>query len=129
MRRGLRVGIISIGLAGLFGMTYLGARGYFGLPSFMASRGTLVVESRPAGADLYVDGFPSGQTPATLQLRPGEHTLALRTGKGVTLVPVMVVSGARRVQYVEIRQRRGGLRPTPLAAPAPAPAPPPRSAQ
>jgi hypothetical protein len=115
-RRGLRVGIISVGLAGLFGMTYLGARGYFGLPGFMAGRGTLTVESRPAGVDLYVDGLLRGQTPATLELRAGEHTLALRTGKGVTLVPVVVVAGGRQVERVEIRQRRSGARP---AAPAP----------
>jgi hypothetical protein len=120
-RRGFRVGIISVGLAGLFGMTYLGARGYFGLPGFMAGRGTLIVESRPAGVDLYVDGLLRGQTPATLELRAGEHTLALRTGKGVTLVPVVVVSGGRQVERVEIRQRRGGARPAAPSAAAPAP--------
>jgi len=53
-----------------------------------------------------VDGFPSGQTPATLELPAGEHTLALRTGTGTTLVPVMVVAGARRVEQITVRQRR-----------------------
>lgn len=112
-----RVTTLSIALVALYGVTYLGARGYLGLPGLTSSRGTLVVESRPAGIDLYVDGFPSGQTPATLDLRAGEHTLVLRTGKGITLVPVMVVAGARKVEFIEVRQRRLGHRPQPAAAP------------
>ena len=124
VRRGIRVALVSLGLVALFGATYLGARGYLGLPSFIDGRGTLVVESQPSGADLYVDGFPSGQTPATLQLRAGEHTLALRAGKRTTLVPVVVVSGARRVERVEIRQRRAmPARPPAPAGFGPAPAP------
>ena len=110
VRRGIRVALVSLGLVALFGATYLGARGYLGLPSLIGGRGTLVVESQPSGAELYVDGFPSGQTPATLELRAGEHTLALRAGKRTTLVPVVVVSGARRVERVEIRQRRATAR-------------------
>lgn len=105
-RSDLRVTMVSIGLVALYGVTYLGARGYLGLPGLISGRGTLVVESRPAGADLYVDGFPSGQTPATLELPAGEHTLALRAGTGTTLVPVMVVAGARRVEQITVRQRR-----------------------
>jgi hypothetical protein len=116
VRRGVRVALVSLGLVALFGATYLGARGYLGLPSFIGGRGTLVVESQPSGADLFVDGFPSGQTPATLQLRAGEHTLAVRAGKRTTLVPVVVVSGARRVERIEIRPRRA----TPARPPAPA---------
>jgi hypothetical protein len=104
--RGVRVGVVSLGLVALYGATFLGARGYLALPSLISGRGTLVVESRPAGAELYVDGFPSGRTPATLELRAGEHTLALTTGRNTTLVPVVVVSGARRVERVEIRSRR-----------------------
>jgi hypothetical protein len=120
VHRSLQVALVSLGLAALFGATYLAARGYWGLPSFMGGRGTLVVESLPSGADLYVDGLPSGRTPATLQLPAGEHTLALRTGKGTTLVPVVVVSGAHRVEHVEIRQRRQ----IPFRPPAPSAAPP-----
>jgi hypothetical protein len=127
VRRGLRVALVSLGLVALFGATYLGARGYLGLPSFIEGRGTLVVESLPSGADLFVDGFPSGQTPATLELRAGEHTLALRSGKRTTLIPVVVVSGARRVERVEIRQRRAAPGRVPAEAPVP-PAAPPRHA-
>jgi hypothetical protein len=106
IRRVARVSVVALGLVGLFGATYLGARGYLGLPGFIGGWGTLVVESEPTGAEVFVDGLPSGRTPAILDLRAGEHTVALRTPKGTTLVPVVVVSGARRVERVEIRQRR-----------------------
>jgi len=116
-RKGARVTTLSLALVALYGVAYLGARGYLGLPDLIGGRGTLVVESRPAGIDLYVDGFPSGQTPATLALSAGEHTLVLRTGKGITLVPVVVVSGTRKVEFVEVRQRRPATRPQAAAAP------------
>jgi hypothetical protein len=122
-RKHVRVVSVSLGLAALYGVTYLGARGYLGLPNPIGGHGTLVVDSRPAGIDLYVDGFPSGQTPATLDLTAGEHTMVLRTGKGVTLVPVVVVAGARRVEFVEVRQRRLGPRIRAAAAPLWLPAP------
>ena len=128
VRRAARVSIVTLGLAALFGVTYLGARGYLGLPDFIDGHGTLVVESRPSGVALYVDGLPSGQTPATLELRAGEHTIALRSGRGTTLVPVMVVSGARRVERVEIRQRRQGAGRPASQAPFQAPPPPSESA-
>jgi len=115
VRRGVRVALVSLGLVALFGVTYLGARGYLGFSSFIGGRGTLVVESSPTGAELYVDGHPSGRTPATLELRAGEHTLSLRSGRRTTLVPGVVVSGARRVERVEMRQRR----PAPRVVPAP----------
>jgi hypothetical protein len=108
---------VSAGLVALFGVTYLGARGYLGLPNLIGGRGTLVVESRPTGIDLYVDGFPSGQTPSTLDLSAGEHTLVLRTARGITLVPVVVVAGARRVEFVEVRHRRSAPRAQAAAAP------------
>jgi hypothetical protein len=125
VRRGIRVAIVAAGLVGLFGATYLGARGYFGLPSLVGGTGTLVVESLPTGAELYVDGLPRGRTPATLELKAGEHTLSLRSGKRTTLVPVVVVTGARRVERVEIRQKRQvAARPAASAVPAPTPAAP-----
>jgi hypothetical protein len=123
VRRGIRVAIVAAGLVGLFGATYLGARGYFGLPSLVGGTGTLLVESLPTGAELYVDGLPRGRTPATLELKAGEHTLSLRSGKRTTLVPVVVVSGARRVERVEIRQKRQ-VAARPAASVVPAPTPP-----
>ena len=117
--RRARVSILSLALVALFGVTYLGARGYFVLPTLAVGRGTVVVESRPPGAEVFVDGLPSGRTPATLDLRAGEHTIVLRAGRAITLVPVVAVAGTRRVERVDIRQHPPARRVT-AAAPPPA---------
>jgi hypothetical protein len=111
-----RVSILALALVALFGVAYLSARGYLTMPRAPVGRGIVVIESRPAGVEVFVDGRASGRTPATLDLRAGEHTVVLRTGRGITLVPVVAVSGARRVERIDIRPR-----PRPLRAPAAAP--------
>jgi hypothetical protein len=108
--RGVRVSALSVGLVALFGVTYLGARGYFSSAGLTGGRGTLVVESRPVGVEVFVDGQASGRTPTTLDLRAGEHTLVLRTSRGITLVPVVVVAGARRVERIEVQPRQAAPR-------------------
>jgi hypothetical protein len=116
-----RVSILALALAlvALFGVTYLGARGYFVLPTLAVGRGTVVVESSPSGVEVFVDGRASGRTPATLDLRAGEHTVVLRSGRAITLVPVVAVAGTRRVERVDIRQHPPARR---AAAAAPPPA-------
>ncbi|MFN4072788.1 MAG: PEGA domain-containing protein [Thermus sp.] len=39
---------------------------------------TLVVDSRPAGAEVYLNGRLSGRTPVSLQVNPGRHEVELR---------------------------------------------------
>ena len=40
--------------------------------------GTVKVTSNPDGADVYVDGQFYGDSPATLKLKPGKHTIGVR---------------------------------------------------
>jgi hypothetical protein len=117
-----RVSIVALALVALFGVAYLSARGYLTLPRAPVGRGIVVIESRPTGLEVFVDGRASGRTPATLDLRAGEHTVVLRAGRGITLVPVVVVSGARRVERVDIRPRPRPLRAPPVAPLAAPPA-------
>jgi tRNA A-37 threonylcarbamoyl transferase component Bud32 len=42
---------------------------------FHATRGELRVGSRPAGAEVYVDGALRGRTPLTVELAPGQHSV------------------------------------------------------
>jgi hypothetical protein len=42
-----------------------------------ADTGTVVVESAPSGADIYVDAKFVGDAPATLTLAPGQHAVRL----------------------------------------------------
>jgi hypothetical protein len=117
-----RVSILALALVALFGVAYLSARGYLTLPRASVGRGMVVIESRPAGVEVFVEGRASGRTPATLDLRAGEHTVVLRAGRAITLVPVVVVSGARRVERVDIRPRPRPLRASAAALPATLPA-------
>jgi hypothetical protein len=116
-RKAAHVCILSLALVALFGVAYLSARGYLTLPREAVGRGTVVIESRPAGVEVFVDGLASGRTPATLDLQAGEHTVVLRAGRGITLVPVVAVAGARRVERVDIRQRPRALRAPAAAVP------------
>ncbi len=109
-RQLLRVAAVAVSLVALFGVTYLGARGYLGIPGLGVRKGTLVVDSRPSGAEVYVDGTPDGRTPVTLELAAGQHTLTLKTPKSMTLVPVIVVAGARRTERVELGPARRPFR-------------------
>jgi len=121
-RRAGHVCILSLALVALLGVAYLSARGYFTLPRAAVGRGTVVIESRPAGAEVFVDGLARGRTPITLDLPAGEHTVMLRAGRAITLVPVVAVAGGHRVEHVDLRQRPRAVRPP--VAPQPAALPP-----
>jgi tRNA A-37 threonylcarbamoyl transferase component Bud32 len=66
---------------------YIVARRIFSIPAdtslFIAmnhSAGVLFITSTPAGAAIYIDGKPSGHTPATLHLTAGTHQLLVANG-------------------------------------------------
>lgn len=106
LRRMARVGVLGIGLGLLLSGSFLGARSYLGSGQEASAVGTLVVESRPTGLEVLVDGEPAGRTPATFQLPAGPHTLVVRSARGATRVPVTVVGGDRRVARVDVRRPR-----------------------
>jgi hypothetical protein len=63
--------------------------------------GTLVVQSNPAGVQVFVDGKEYGQTPARFAVPVGPHILELR-GRGVPRVMnVNITAGAEVSQYLE----------------------------
>ena len=64
---------------------------------------TLTVGSQPAGADLIIDGRRRGQTPLTLSIEPGAHTLTLRSAGAERTVPLTVTAGAQVTQYFELK--------------------------
>jgi serine/threonine protein kinase len=66
-----------------------------------AATGLLVVQSSPAGVEVFVDGVARGITPARLSLPAGAHILELR-GRGVPrVIPLTVSAGAQVSQYLE----------------------------
>jgi PEGA domain-containing protein len=120
MRSVVTLGVVGAAIA----VAFTGAQ-YVPVPASMFSRtGTLIIESKPQGVPLTVDGQPQGVTPVTLQLESGRHEVELRgTGKP-RIFNVFVSRGAHISQYIEMPSRgRSAQPPTParvLAEPAPA---------
>jgi hypothetical protein len=78
-----------------------GLLGWRMVSSAGAESGTLVVQSSPAGVDVYVDGEHRGVTPARLTVTAGSHILELR-GHGVPrVIPLQVPAGGQVSQYLE----------------------------
>jgi hypothetical protein len=95
----------KLAIAGVVLLAVLGGGGFVAWKMFGGrgadAPGTLVVQSNPAGVQVFVDGVERGVTPARLSLAPGAHILELR-GKGVPrVIPLTVTSGAEASQYLE----------------------------
>jgi hypothetical protein len=110
LSQAVRLGLMVFGLVLLFGASYLGARAYLRVPERGPQTGTLVIDTRPAGAELLIDGQPNGRTPMTLELAAGDHTLELVSGRSRTLVPVTIVAGTRTERRIEVRVARASRR-------------------
>ena len=101
-RRWLPMAAVAVLIAALGG----GYAGYrflgFGKPAPLT--GTLVVQSNPAGVQVFVDGVDRGVTPARVPLPAGAHILELR-GRGVPrVIPLTVTAGAEVSQYLEFAE-------------------------
>ncbi|HSK10470.1 MAG TPA: PEGA domain-containing protein [Vicinamibacterales bacterium] len=88
----------------LAGASYVGARSYLGLPPLLFPTGHLMVESHPSGLEVLLDGKPLGSTPVTAEIKAGHYTLALRSSRSTTLVPVTVQAGAWHTERIEVRK-------------------------
>jgi serine/threonine protein kinase len=86
-----------------------------------SSTGTLVVESKPEGVQVLVDGQLQGVTPVTLKVNAGVHKVELRH-RTTRVFNVYVTKGDRVSQYIEFPPARA-RRPA-ASQPQPAPAPP-----
>jgi hypothetical protein len=88
--------VVLLGGGGVFASRY-----FAGAASHSPSTGTLVVQSNPAGVQVFVDGVDRGQTPARLSVAPGAHILELR-GRGVPrVIPLNVTAGAEVSHHLE----------------------------
>ncbi len=59
---------------------------------------TVVVESEPLGAHVFVDGVDQGTTPAMLHLTPGPHRVEARLTGYVTATSTLTVEAGRRAE-------------------------------
>jgi hypothetical protein len=66
--------------------------------------GELVVQSRPEGAQVKIDGEVKGNTPLTVRLDSGAHVLEVQSGKSEPrVIPLMITAGVQTSQYVELQ--------------------------
>jgi serine/threonine protein kinase len=91
------VGIVAIGAVAL-----MGARRFWGEVPEPSTTGTLVVTTNPAGAEAFVDGVRRGNTPITLQLLAGSHSLELRGQGEPRTIPITLAPGQQVAQYVDL---------------------------
>ena len=74
--------------------------------------GELVVQSRPEGAQVKIDGEVKGNTPLTVRLDAGAHVMEVQSGKSEPrVIPLMITAGVQTSQYVELQgvAKTGGL--------------------
>ena len=62
--------------------------------------GSLIVESEPSGADVFVDGSARGATPLTIALVEGKHQLRLQQGTRTQEIPLAIRPDATVVHHV-----------------------------
>jgi len=93
--------VAAVVVLGLAGIAWPTAR-KFVMPAAAATEGTLNVTTDPAGARLFVDGVERGQTPLTVALKPGPHSLEVRGEGAPRLMPVTITAGAQLTQYLEL---------------------------
>lgn len=107
-RRPALLAIAVVAAAGLLvtGSMYLSRSG----GGLSASRSAAAVvtgqahfDSRPTAADVLVDGQLRGQTPLTLTLPVGSHTLEIRSDAGSRSLPLTIEAGVVASQYVELQ--------------------------
>ncbi|HEX8029216.1 MAG TPA: PEGA domain-containing protein, partial [Vicinamibacterales bacterium] len=68
-----------------------------------AGEGELVVQSRPVGARVTVDGTDRGVTPVTVRLSSGAHVLEVQIGKSETrVIPITIQANVQTSQYIEL---------------------------
>ena len=90
-------------MAGSIGGAFAAARYGATTEMLFSDTGTLVVESKPQGVELLVDGESQGVTPVTVKVKSGRHEVELRDGAKPRVFNVFVSSGASVSQYVELR--------------------------
>jgi hypothetical protein len=108
-RRFLKPVMAVLAIAAVAEGAILTARTYWRPAAPVAELGELVVESRPGGVEVFVDGLARGVTPARLSLPAGAHILELR-GRGVPrVIPLRISAGSQLSQYIELPDTTGQL--------------------
>ncbi|MCC7418144.1 MAG: PEGA domain-containing protein [Acidobacteria bacterium] len=92
------VALLAVGAGGL-----AAARWYVAAPAAAVPKeGTLVVNTTPPGARLFVDGVDRGTTPQTLTLNAGTHSMEVRGDGAPRAMPITVAAGGQVTQFIDL---------------------------
>ena len=64
--------------------------------------GTVTVTTDPAGAEVEIDGVARGQSPLTLALTAGAHTMVVKANGESRTIPLNIAAGAEVSQYLDM---------------------------
>ncbi|HLG56739.1 MAG TPA: PEGA domain-containing protein [Vicinamibacterales bacterium] len=82
---------LAVGAVLLFGSGFAGV-----------TTGSLTVGTNPAGLAIFLDGKPSGVTPLSVDVPPGDHLIELVVGTDRRRIPVNITAGSRVSQFLEL---------------------------
>lgn len=100
-RRWARLAVAALLLVAVAEATFIGL-GLWAAPAASPTDGTLVIESRPTGAAVLVDGTARGVTPLTVSLPAGPHVLEIKSAGEPRVIPLTVQAGVHVSQYIEL---------------------------
>lgn len=98
------MGLAAVVVILLGGMGWLLTRDTGDSGAMREGEGELVVQSRPPGAQVKIDGEVKGATPLTVRLDAGAHVMEVQSGKAEPrVIPLTITAGVQTSQYVELQ--------------------------
>ena len=92
----------AVALIALAGAGMAAARRYAAPSPAATSDGTLVVNTNPPGAYVFVDGVDRGTTPLTITLKAGAHAMEVRGDGPPRVMPIMISPGGQVAQFIDL---------------------------
>jgi PEGA domain len=74
----------------------------FGGTAISSSSGTVIIESKPSGAQVTIDGQDKGMTPLSTKVSAGAHVIEIASGGEPRVIPMSIESGQTFAQYLEL---------------------------
>jgi hypothetical protein len=68
----------------------------------VSNEGTLVVNTNPAGAHVFVDGVERGVTPLTVKVNAGTHSMEVRGDGTPRTMPITIAAGSEMAQFIDL---------------------------
>ena len=95
--------LAAIAVVASIGMIAVNQLPQIRFPGVAVKDARVSIETRPPAAQVLIDGQLRGTTPIVLLMKPGAHTMVVRSGLDERVVPLTVAAGAEVAQYFEMK--------------------------